>query len=185
MTGTIAASAAASGGVQLVISTATTPPVGDARNDFNGDGRSDLLLRHSDGTIVEWLGQANGSFAANGAATSWLHPAWDVASTGDFDGDGRSDLLLRHDSGTLTNWLGTANGSFTDNWGVFAQALPTSWQVEGTGDFNGDGLDDMLLRHDSGTLTNWLGTANGSFADNWGVFAQVLPTSWQVQDGLL
>ena len=33
---------------------------------------------------------------------------------------------------------------------------------------------------------NWLGTANVSFADHWGVFAQALPTSWQVQsDSLL
>jgi hypothetical protein len=44
--------------------------------DFNGDGRDDLLLRHSDGTIVEWLGQANGSFAGNAAATTWLNPQW-------------------------------------------------------------------------------------------------------------
>ena len=50
-----------------------------------------------------------------------------------------------------------------------------------TGDFNGDGRDDMLLRHSSGTLTNWLGNPNGSFADNWGVFNVPLPTSWQVQ----
>ena len=28
-----------------------------AIGDFNGDTRDDLLLRHSDGTIVEWLGQ--------------------------------------------------------------------------------------------------------------------------------
>ena len=64
--------------------------------------------------------------------------------------------------------------------------MPTSWQVDGIGDFNGDGRDDILLRHDSGTLTDWLGTANGSFADNWGVFAQGLPITWHVQpDSLL
>ncbi len=35
-----------------------------AENDFNGDGRSDLLLRHSNGTMTEWLGQSNGGFSA-------------------------------------------------------------------------------------------------------------------------
>ena len=181
VSGTITASAAASGGVQLVIST-TTNPVGDARNDFNGDGRSDMLLRHSSGTLTNWLGTANGGFADNwGMFSQALSTSWQVAGTGDFNGDGRADVLLRHTSGTLTNWLGTANGGFTDNWGVVAQALSTSWQVVGTGDFNGDGRDDMLLRHTSGTLTNWLGTANGGFVDNWGVFSQALATEWQVE----
>ena len=90
-------------------------------------------------------------------------------------------MLLRHDSGLLTNWLGTANGGFTDNWSVFARSLSNDWQVAGTGDFNGDGRDDMLLRHDSGLLTNWLGTADGSFTDNWSVFARSLSNDWQVQ----
>ena len=52
--------------------------------------------------------------------------------------------------------------------------MPTAWHVDGTGDFNGDGRDDILWRHNSGTLTNWLGTANGSFADNCSVFATSL-----------
>jgi hypothetical protein len=155
--------------------------------DFNGDGLDDMLLRHTSGTLTNWLGTANGSFADNWSVFNVPLPtSWQVAGIGDFNGDGLDDMLLRHDSGTLTNWLGTANGSFADNWSVFNLPLPNEWQVEIIGDFNGDGRDDMLLRHNSGTLTNWLGTANGSFADNWGVFHQALPTSWQVQpDSLL
>jgi hypothetical protein len=41
----------------------------------------------------------------------------------------------------------------------------------------------MLLRHTSGTLTNWLGTATGNFADNWGNLAQPLPNEWHVERG--
>jgi hypothetical protein len=150
--------------------------------DFNGDGRDDMLLRHTSGTLTNWLGTATGGFVDNwGTFSQVLSTSWQVAGTGDFNGDGRADVLLRHTSGTLTNWLGTANGSFVDNWGVVAQALSTSWQVVGTGDFNGDGRDDMLLRHTSGTLTNWLGNSNGSFTDNWGVFNVPLPTAWQVE----
>ena len=89
--------------------------------DFNGDARDDLLLRHSDGAIVEWLGQSNGSFAPNGAATNWLHPAWDAASAGDVNGDGRDDLLLLHSDGTIVEWLGQVNGSFSVN------NVATSW----------------------------------------------------------
>jgi hypothetical protein len=53
--GTIVASAAADGGVQLTIHNPT--------NDFNGDGRSDILWREDGGNITDWLGQANGGFA--------------------------------------------------------------------------------------------------------------------------
>uniref|UniRef100_UPI00286D159D M10 family metallopeptidase C-terminal domain-containing protein n=1 Tax=Sphingomonas sp. TaxID=28214 RepID=UPI00286D159D len=42
--GTLVASAASGGGVQLTIQ-AIVPPIADVRNDFNGDGRSDILWR--------------------------------------------------------------------------------------------------------------------------------------------
>jgi hypothetical protein len=35
-----------------------------ARGDFNGDGRSDILWRNADGTISNWLVDANLSFGA-------------------------------------------------------------------------------------------------------------------------
>ena len=42
-----------------------------------------------------------------------------------------------------------------------------SWQIVGTGDFNGDGISDILWRNtNSGSLTDWLGTSNGSFVSN-------------------
>ena len=79
-----------------------------ATGDFNGDGRDDLLWRNTDGTVTEWLGQANGGFASNGPFnTNAMGPdRWQIAAIGDFNGDGRDDILWRNDSGDLTNWLG-------------------------------------------------------------------------------
>ena len=175
--GTIVASAAAGGGVQLSI---TVTPVRNA-GDFNGDNRDDVLLRHDSGTITEWLGQANGGFFSNHAIAAYsLDVTWQVAGTGDFNGDGRDDVLLKHDNGAVTDWLGHADGSFISNHANASYSLPSGWHVVTTGDFNGDTRADILLRHDGGTITNWLGQPNGSFFSNHAVAAYALDTSWVI-----
>jgi hypothetical protein len=56
--------------------------------------------------------------------------------------------------------------------------VPTSWHVAGTGDFNGDGRDDILWRNDDGRMTDWLGASNGGFFDNVANASDSVPTSW-------
>src|SRR5829696_5656043 len=180
ISGTITASGAAGGGIQLAISTATTSPA-DVRDDFNGDGRSDLIWRHDNGAFTNWLGQANGGFVGNDLnALRNLPTSWHVAGTGDFNGDGRDDVLWRNGNGALTNWLGQSNGGFVSNDVNALSNLPTSWQVAGTGDFNSDGRDDIVWRRTDGAFTEWLGQANGGFISNDANAWTVLPTSWRV-----
>ncbi len=80
-----------------------------------------------------------------------------------------------------TNWLGQANGSFIGNDTNFYTTISTSWQVEGIGDFNGDGRDDLLWRNGStGQTTDWLGQANGSFIGNDANALSTIGSTWQV-----
>ena len=151
--------------------------------DFNGDGRDDILWRNpSTGQTTDWLGQANGGFVGNDAnALSTIGTSWQVAATGDFNGDGRSDILWRDNMGAMTTSLGQANGGFASNAANFWHTIPTSWQIVGSGDFNGDGRDDILWRNNLGATTNWLGQANGGFVGNDTNFYTTIPTSWQVE----
>ena len=149
--------------------------------DFNGDGRSDVLLRNDNGTINEWLGLPDGSFASNLANVNYgLSTAWQVAGTGDFNGDGRNDVLLRNDNGTINEWLGLPDGSFASNLANVNIALDNAWHVVGTGDFNGDGRSDVLLRNDNGTVNEWLGLSDGSFASNLSRVNYASTTDWHI-----
>lgn len=105
---------------------------------------------------------------------------WHVAGTGDFNGDGKVDILWRNDDGRVTDWLGNTNGSFTDNLSNFLRPVDTQWQVAATGDFNGDGVADILWRNTDGHVTDWLGGSNGSFSDNLGNLYRDVDPSWQV-----
>ena len=108
--GQLVASAAAGGGVQL-----TVVNVNDARHDFNGDARSDILWRNDDGRVISWLGRADGSFGSNPNGNFNVSASWSVAGIGDFNGDGRDDVLWRNVDGRVIDWLGKADGGFGSN----------------------------------------------------------------------
>jgi hypothetical protein len=149
--------------------------------DFNGDGRDDILWRNDDGRISDWLGTLTGGFVDNAAvAYDAVATSWHVADVGDFNGDGRDDILWRNDSGSLTDWLGTISGGFTPNAANALAVVATDWQVVGTGDFDGDGRDDILWRNDDGRITSWLGTATGGFTDNIANAYNGVSADWHV-----
>lgn len=118
-----------------------------ARNDFNGDGRSDILVRHNANNAWYYY-PLNGKTVVSGmgAADLSADSAWAVMGTGDYDGDRKADVLLRH--------------KLTHEWRLYLMdgaqirsqvQIPDltndpDWEMAGSGDFNGDGRADVLLR---------------------------------------
>jgi hypothetical protein len=77
-------------------------------------------------------------------------------------------------------FLSTANGGVINNGDNSYAAMSNVWHVEAIGDYNGDGRDDILWRHDNGTIIDWLGTASGGFTDNSGNLYTSIALQWQV-----
>jgi glucuronoarabinoxylan endo-1,4-beta-xylanase len=66
-----------------------------------------------------------------------------------------ADLLWRHDDGHLAMWHMKGNGTVADF--AHPQPIEPNWQFQGTGDFNGDGLSDIVWRDlVTGNIAIWL-----------------------------
>jgi hypothetical protein len=123
------------------------------RDDFNNDGKSDLLWRHA-GTGADqiWL---SASKATSKAVTQVTSQAWKMVGIGDFNADGYSDILWRNTTtGANTIWKSASSASVQATTTVASQ----SWKVVGVGDFDNNGASDILWRNTStGANTIWKG----------------------------
>ncbi|UQA97091.1 FG-GAP-like repeat-containing protein [Streptomyces halobius] len=153
-----------------------------ATGDYNGDGRDDLAVfyGYSDGTVklLTFLTKPNGGFNAPTkqgweSATGWNFDQASVHS-GDFNGDGRDDLATWYDYGDGHDSVIGFNpsgpdgtfGNRTELWTVKAGSYYRENMKIATGDFNGDGRDDLatVYGYSDGrvkTIT-WTAKTNGT-----------------------
>ena len=128
-----------------------------AVGDVNGDGKADLIWRHTDGWLATWTMngvQVTGTYYLS--INRLADPNWQIVGAGDTDGDGRADILWQN---KVDGWLGvwTLNGPQVLSTQVLSIPKMTvpQWTIMGVGDVNGDGRADLLWEHDDGTLATW------------------------------
>ena len=126
-----------------------------AIQDFNRDGRPDLLFQYEDGTLAVWY--MNGIDLVSAALLNPSQPGegWRVAATGDFDRDGKKDILFQHTDGTLAVWfmdgINFIQGAFLNP----EHPGDSRWRVVGTADLTLTGTTDLIFQHSDGTLAAW------------------------------
>ncbi|WP_328964792.1 FG-GAP-like repeat-containing protein [Streptomyces virginiae] len=140
--------------------------------DINGDGKADLVIQGTDGTIATHLGSGT-SFGANIPLSSgWQNylsqPGQGRLTFPDINGDGKADLVIQGTDGTIATHLGSGT-SFGANI-----PLSSGWQnylsQPGQGrltfpDINGDGKADLVIQGTDGTIATHLGSGT-SFGAN-------------------
>ena len=144
-----------------------------AVNDFNGDGKSDLLWRNDAGAGDLGNERRHGS-------------PWPFARRGSgqlayrrhrrFQRRPHERHPWRNDAGTVAIWNMNDGTVLSGN---SPGSMPADWHIANTGDYNGDGKSDILWRNDAGATAIWdiddgaILHANslGSVPTNWHIIA--------------
>ena len=170
--------------------------------DFTGSGISDILFRYQNAanasdplngeTFIDMMNGSQINWTASGFTSQQVtDPRWSIVGVADFTGSGHADVLWQYDNasnaadplnGTLYEWQ--MNGTSVTSAGLLsAQPGSGNWKVEGTGDFDGNGTADVLLRYED--AANSADPLNGlTYIDfmNGANVTNGAPTSWQIDN---
>jgi photosystem II stability/assembly factor-like uncharacterized protein len=150
--------------------------------DLNSDGAADMIYISPDNLIKALMATPNRTCAnLNAGAVPSGYTALKLA---DFTGNGRGDILVRNATTGSTQLLSlnanglvlppytgapddqnascTASSLNVVNTSIALPQVDPGWQFYASGDFNGDGIIDIVWMQPSGILTVWLMNANGA-----------------------
>jgi hypothetical protein len=175
----------------------TPPPPAPARytvqrwDTASSGSVGDILAMQGDGNLVLY----NGTGGAVWSSNTWGHPGaylaipdtgglvivdtdgsqlWATTAQSNYKQHRAPPSVLWYDptTGEVSAWALDASGNVTGHRTLSgscdaASGCSQAWSAVGTGDFNGDGVVDVLWKHESGWFAVWVlatdGTVTGSF----------------------
>lgn len=116
------------------------------RNELNGG----LAAWHMDGNR-----QISGGAVSLGTVAD---QEWRIVGTGDLNGDGSTDLVWHHNTeGWISIWYMSGDRRLSADYATPNRVVDTNWRISSVGDFNGDGLGDLIWQHRvNGTIAVWI-----------------------------
>ena len=112
----------------------------------------DVLWVHETGEVGAWL--VNGSNMTHQTVASATSD-WKFMAIADVTGDGRDNIIWQHEpTGTVLAWDSADNAAHSGDV-VLGGVDTAQWNFAGTGDVTGDGVHDILWRHNGGLVGFW------------------------------
>ncbi|HZH34470.1 MAG TPA: VCBS repeat-containing protein, partial [Pyrinomonadaceae bacterium] len=132
-------------------------------DDFDGDGRSDLVTINTAGGVYTWRILQTGSNTVR--SVQW-GLSTDQTVQADYDGDGRTDIATyRRSTGVWYILLSSNNQPRYEYWGQG----PNDFGM--VGDFDGDGINDLTVVRPTSGSAAWItrrSSDGATVVDYWG-----------------
>jgi hypothetical protein len=141
--------------------------------DFDNDGDSDLLWRQNTTSEIRiWFIEGAAVVGSVEVYDGSGLGSWTIKTIADVNGDGIDDLIFQHTNTRVYYWILDNAGAISSQGYVWSGTPGATWDMQGSGDFNGDGTDDLLWRNTGTnemliwTLSNGVMSTSSSLYDS-------------------
>jgi probable HAF family extracellular repeat protein len=142
-------------------------------HDYNGDGKSDIAWRNTNGDVAIWL--MNGTQTLSAPDIGNVATSWSIVGQRQFNNSGYADLIWRNTNGDLAIWF--MNGTQVVSTPGLGN-VPTSWSIAGTSAYDAtNGYAELIWRNTNGDVAIW--QMNGTQVLSGPDIGNV-PTSWSI-----
>ncbi|MGP1388003.1 MAG: hypothetical protein ACTS2F_30990 [Thainema sp.] len=113
--------------------------------DFDHSGFADDILWRNQATGKTIVWTMNGTTRSGNIDLGTVGTTWRAQGVGDFETNGNIDDIVWRNYQTGQTLVWTTDGTQKTGNFTFSDTAPTSWEIEGVSDLDGDGVVDDLL----------------------------------------